>query len=270
MGLSLKFSAMLIFLFQILMFCSEFVHTLVPDAEQVAKKHKLSHFDCGAMTDNTFCALNQVQQCHIAPEKLEILQTTIILYTKLFRKELKATKCRIQHQREKLHCGHINHNSIDDTIAGITNNLVTSPEQCRSFDNGNNISLAYQFLEVEYDTTKPIVIRDGPTSSFKGNHCNGSGCITPDTFLPHMQRTTLNVRISTGKILSNSAQFLTCASQELCCETTSLDPYVVIWDYPDNCVLSVLRTKEVNMVKQEMKEYSISGPDSTTKFVFDV
>ena len=85
-----------------------------------------------------------------------------------------------------------------------------------------------------------------------------------------MQRTTLKVRMSTGKVLSDSAQVLPCALEELGCETTSLDPYAYIWDYPDNGVLSVLRTEDVNMVKQGTKYYIISGPDSTTKFVFEV
>ena len=62
-------------------------YTLVPDADQVAKNLKVSHFDCGAMTENTLYALNQVRQCHITPEELEISQTKIILYTKHFRKE---------------------------------------------------------------------------------------------------------------------------------------------------------------------------------------
>ena len=63
---------------------------------------------------------------------------------------------------------------------------------------------------------------------------------------------------------------LPCALEEPGCETTSLDPYAYIWDYPDNCVLSVLRTEDVNMVKQGTKYYIISRPDSTTKFVFEV
>ena len=61
-----------------------------------------------------------------------------------------------------------------------------------------------------------------------------------------------------------------CPLEELGCETISLDPYAYIWDYPDNYVLSVFRTEEVNMVKQGTKYYIISGPDSTTKFVFEV
>ena len=84
MGLPLKIPAMTIFFFQILVFCSEVLHTLVPDADHVAKNPKVSHFDCSAMTENTPYALNQVRQCHITPEDMEISQTKINLYTKHF------------------------------------------------------------------------------------------------------------------------------------------------------------------------------------------
>ena len=76
--------------------------------------------------------------------------------------------------------------------------------------------------------------------------------------------------MSTEKVLSDSAQVLPCALKELGCETTSLDPSAYIWDYPDNCVSSILRSEEANMVRQGTKFYIISGPDSTTKFVFEV
>ena len=138
------------------MFCSEVVYTLVPDADQVAKKHKVSQFDSGAMTENTIYVVNQVRQCHIAPEDLEVSQTKIILYTRHFRKELNATKCRIQHQREKWHCGHNDHSSIDHTIAGITSDLVISPEQCQSLAKGKSVYLADQFVEVEYVHNIPL------------------------------------------------------------------------------------------------------------------
>ena len=82
MELPLKRSAMTLFLFQSLVFCSKDVYTLVLDADQVVKNLKVSHFDCGAMTENTLYALNQVRQCHITPEELEITPTKIILYTK--------------------------------------------------------------------------------------------------------------------------------------------------------------------------------------------
>ena len=101
MELPLKNSATTLFLFHILVFCSEVAHTLVPDADQVAPALEVSHFDCSAMTENSLYAINQVRPCHITPEELEVSKATITFYTKHFRKELDATKCRIQHQREK-------------------------------------------------------------------------------------------------------------------------------------------------------------------------
>ena len=188
MELPLISSAMTLFFFQILVFCSEVVYTLVPDADQVAKNLKVSHFDCGAITENTLYPLSKARQCHITPGELEISQAKIILYTKHFRKELNVTKCRIQHQREKWHCGHNDYSSIDHTVAGISGDLVISPEQCRSLAKGKMIYLADQFLGVEYDAKNPIVITDGSTTDNNRNHCTKRGWITRDTFLRHMQR----------------------------------------------------------------------------------
>ena len=125
-------------------------------------------------------------------------------------------------------------------------------------------------MGVEYDTKNPIVIADGSTNDITRNHCTARGWITRDTFLPHIQQTILKVRMSTGKVLSDSAQVMPGALKELSCETTSLDPYAYIWHYPDNSVLSVRRTEDVNKVKQGTKYYIISGPDSTNRFVFEV
>ena len=133
MELPLPSSAMTLFLSHLLVFCSEVGYTLVPDADQVAPALKVSHLDCSSMTENSVYAINQVRPCHITPEELEVSKATITLYTKHFPKELNATKCRIQHQREKLHCGHNDHSSIDHTIAGITSDLIISPELCHWF-----------------------------------------------------------------------------------------------------------------------------------------
>ena len=160
----LKGPTMTLYLFQILLFHSEVGYTLVPDADQVAKNPKVSHFDCDAMTESTLYSLNQVRQSHITQEELEISQTKIILYTKHFQKELNATKCQIQHQREKWNCGHNDHKSVDHTIPAITSDLVISPKQNRSLAKGKMICLANQFLGVEYDTKNPIVNTDVSTS----------------------------------------------------------------------------------------------------------
>ena len=83
------------------------------------------------------------------------------------------------------------------------------------------IYLVDHFLGVEYDTKSPIVITDGSTRDNIRNHCIARGWITRDAFLPHMQRTTLKVRMSIEKVLSDSAQILPSALEELDCKTTS-------------------------------------------------
>ena len=171
---------------------------------------------------------------------------------------------------KKRYCGHEDHSSIDHTHAGRINDLLISFEQCRSLAEGKKIYLADHLLEVDYDTKTLIVITDGPTSSTNRNHCDGCSGITRDTFLPYMQRTILKVRMSTGKFLSDSARVLLCALEELGYETTSLDPHAYIPDSFDNCVLSVLRTEHVNMMKQGAKCYYNGGPQSTTDFIFGV
>ena len=135
---------------------------------------------------------------------------------------------------------------------------------------GKMIYLSDQFLEVVYDAKCPIVITDGSTNGTIGNHCNSRGRLTRDTFLPHLQRTTIKFRMSTGKFLSDSAQVLSCPLEEPGCVTTSLDTYAYIWDKPDYCVLSLLRTEKVNMMKQGTKYCIISWPDLNTKIVFQI
>ena len=82
-----------------------------------------------------------------------------------------------------------------------------------------------------------------------------------------MQKTTPKVTMENGKLLSDMGLILPCALEELGCETTSIDPYAYNWDYPDNCVLSILRREDANMVKHDKKYFVISGKHSASKFV---
>ena len=202
------------------------------------------------MTENTLYAINQVRPCHITPEELEKSKAKVVLYTKHFRKEVNATKCRVERERAKWHCGHHDHSSIDRTFAGITSDIVISPEQCRTSTKGKDITLLGNSINFGFDTKNPIVKPTGDTSHGYRNECDGRGRITPDTFLPQMQTTTPKGMLENGKFLSDTGLILPCALEELGCETTSLDPNAYIWDYPDNCAISILRTEELNMVKQ--------------------
>ena len=270
MGFLLRKLAMNLFFFQILALSVNVVSNLNPDKDQVAPALKVAHFDCCEMTENTLYAINQVRPCHITPEELEISKAKVVLFSKHFREELNATKRRVQHQREKWHCRHFDHSSIDHTIAGITSDIVISPEQCRTLAKGKEITLLEHSMNFGLDTKIPIVKTSGDTSNDYRNECEGKGWITRDTFFPHMQTTTLKVTSEIGKVLSDTGLILPCAMEELGCGTTSLDPYAYISDYPDNCVTSIFRSEEVNMVKQGKKYYVISGANSSAKFLFEV
>ena len=82
MDLLLKFSALMLLLFKISVICAELSCSLTPDEDQVTKNPRESQFECGAMTENTLYAINQVRQSHITHEELESSQTKIILYIK--------------------------------------------------------------------------------------------------------------------------------------------------------------------------------------------
>ena len=162
------------------------------------------------------------------------------------------------------------HSSIDHTTAGITSNIVISPQQYRTLAKGKDITLLGHLINFDFDSKNFIVKTTCDTSDDYRNECDGKGWITRDTFLPHMQTTTLKVTLENGKVLSDTGLILPCALEELGCETTSLDPFAYIWDYPDNCAISILRNEEIIMVKQGKKYYVIRGADSSSRFVFEV
>ena len=181
---------MKLLLLQILVFHTEVTFHLVPDADQVASAPKKSHFDCSSLTENSLYVINQVRPCHITPEELEVSKTTSTLYTKHFRKKLNATKCRIQHQREKWHCRHPDHSSINHTIAGKTTDLIISPEHRRTLAKGASINLQSHWIGAEWDTKTPVVKVSGDPAGSNRNHCKPRGWISRDTFIIHMQKNT--------------------------------------------------------------------------------
>ena len=77
------------------------IFNLTPYENQVTPALKVAQFDCREMTGITLYAINQVRTCPNTPEEMEISKARVVLYTKLFRKKIKVTKCRVQQQREK-------------------------------------------------------------------------------------------------------------------------------------------------------------------------
>ena len=71
------------------------------DLQKIASQLKVTHYDCGEMTENNLCALNRVSQCNIAPENLEVSRAKITMYTKHFRQEINATVYRVKYQSQQ-------------------------------------------------------------------------------------------------------------------------------------------------------------------------
>ena len=64
---------------------------------------------------------------------------------------------------------------------------------------------------------------------------------------------------------------LPCPLKELRCDTTSFGPYAYTRDAPDNCVSSIHRKEDVNVIKQGKNNKSfVSGRNNTNQYLFEV
>ena len=95
------------------------------DLQKIASQLKVTHYDCGEMTENNLYALNQLSKCNIAPENLEVSRAKITMYTKHFRPEINATVCRVEYQSGQCHCG-----SGDDSSMNATTPVLIIIAQC--------------------------------------------------------------------------------------------------------------------------------------------
>ena len=59
-------------------------------------------------------------------------------------------------------------------------------------------------------------------------------------------------------------------SDELGCESTSLDLYAYTWKAPENCILSVLKDDYAHMLKNDNQYYIVSQKTSENKYLFEV
>ena len=109
-----------------LIFLTSFTNGKLEDADlqKIASQIKVTHYDCGEMTENNLYALNQVSKCNIAPENLEVSRAKITMYTKHFRPEINATVCRVEYQSRQWHCGSGNDSSMN---ASTPSTLFNSP-----------------------------------------------------------------------------------------------------------------------------------------------
>ena len=106
-------------LFQIIL--ASFTNGKLADADlhNLASQLKVTHYNCGQMTEKNLYALDQVSKCNIAPENLGVMRAKITMYTKRFRQEINATDCRVKYQSAQWHCVSGDDSSMDATNPNI-------------------------------------------------------------------------------------------------------------------------------------------------------
>ena len=112
-----------------------------PKPDDIAPCVQLSHYDCSEMTENNLFSLNQVKPCNMTPQNIQMNDVKLTMYTKHFRTEINATICRIEHQRNKFHCGMHDHTSMDIEQPQITSVIDLTPEQCKQASEGRSHTL---------------------------------------------------------------------------------------------------------------------------------
>ena len=128
------------------------------DLQKIASQLKVTHYDCGELTENNLYALNQISKFNIAPENLEISRAKIPMYTKHFRQEINATVCRVKYQSEQWHCGSGDDSSMDaHHTEGITIDLTNTASQCRILAKGGSITLKDETLEFKKGVKTTVV-----------------------------------------------------------------------------------------------------------------
>ena len=200
----------------------------------------------------------------MAPQKNEMNDVKLTMYTKQFRTEINATVCRIKHQRNRFYCGMHDHTKTDIEQAQITNEIDPTPEQCKQASEGRSLTLYDHKLTFEkgkketHHKWKRNVDRDNH------NECIGYEWITKDTFESHIQDITPEVRIKDGRKINRNDQLIPCGLGELGCGSTSLDPHAYTWTAPENWILSVLRKDYAHMLKNDHHYYIVSQNTSET------
>ena len=150
----------------------------------IASQLKVTHYDCGEMTDINLSALNQVSKCNVAAENLEVSKAEITMYTKHFRQEINATVCRVKYHTEQWHCSFGDDSSMDaHHTGGITIDLTVTASQCRTLAKGGSITLKDERLEFEKGVKTTVLKQkdfdnDGSDLSDKNrNECDSNGWV---------------------------------------------------------------------------------------------
>ena len=158
------------------------------DLHNIVSQLKVTHCDCGGMTETNLYALNQVSKCNIAHENLEVSRAKITRYTKHFQQEINATVCRIKYHSKQCHCGFGDDSSMDAHHAGgITIDFTVTASQCTALAKGGSITLKDETLEFKKGIKTTVVKQKdfddngADLSDTNRNECDSYGWVNRKT-----------------------------------------------------------------------------------------
>ena len=79
-----------------------------------------------------------------------------------------------------------------------------------------------------------------------------------------MQNVSLNVNLRDGTVDNWQNIPLPCPLSAGGCDSTSTDPFAYTWDEPNNCLFTLIRTFEAQMIKANDKYYIVKDPKLTS------
>ena len=110
-----------------------------PKLDDIAPSVQVSHFDCSEITETNLYSINQVKPCNMAPQNIQMNDVKLTMYSKHFRTEIKATICRIKHQRNKFYCGMHDRTIQDIEQPQITSGIDLTPEHSKQASEGRSL-----------------------------------------------------------------------------------------------------------------------------------
>ena len=167
------------------------------------------------MAESNVYALNQIKLCNKAPQNIETIDVKLTIYRKHFRAEIKATICRIKHQRNSFYCGMHDHTSMDTQQPQITSDIDLIAEQCKPASEGISFTLFDHNLTFEKGKKETHPKWKGDVNRDYFNECKSYEWITKDTFESHIQDITLKGRIKDGKVFNRIDQPIPCDLDEV-------------------------------------------------------
>ena len=125
---------------------------------------------------------------------------------------------------------------------------------------------------VEFDFDKSLFSNFNSGDVGTGvNDCNSRSLITHYNYETYIQNVSLYVNLRDGTV--NNWQNLPLPSplSAVGCNSTSTDPFAYIWDEPNNCLFTMIRTFDAQMIKSIDKYYIVKDPKlSSAQSDFDL